>query len=409
MPVPAATPTPASDHTPAPDDLTADPALVDDLVARLLDHCALMCETGAEGPIADAVAAHHIARGDQVERIANSLVIRPPRARTDLDRTHEAGPLVVLAGHLDVVAPTDDDRDPHAMTTSNGVDVVVGRGTSDMKAGNVVAMRVFEHVADGILDTDAEVVLVLYGGEEGPAAGNELAEVLERAAWLGDADLVVILEPTDGEVQLGCLGGLHATLTVQGHQAHSARPWHGRNAVTAAGTLLAAFDSLEPVEVEVGGVTFRDVWSVTQISTANGRNVIPGTVDINLNFRFSPSRDLATAERELRDLVAGMAEVLSLDIDTTVTDRALPAAPGSDRPLTQHFLASVDAPVAAKQAWTDVARFAAMGVPALNFGPGRTDQAHQRGEFVEVWRMTVASRQLEVFLATITATMATSG
>lgn len=369
-----------------------------ELVERLLAHCGLMCETGSEGPIADAVAAHHRGRGDQVQRIGHSLVISPPGFAAPGPPRSGARPLVLLVGHLDVVAPTDADDTP-VRVVRDDVDVVVGRGTSDMKAGNVVAMRAFERVADGVLDSAADVAVVLYGGEEGPAEGNELAQVLDQARWLATADLAIILEPTDGEVQLGCLGGLHATLTVHGAQAHSARPWHGRNALTAAGTLLSAFDSLEPREVEVGGVTYRDVWSVTQLSTPNGRNVIPGRVDINLNFRFSPSRGLAEAEAELRDLVAGMAEVLDLDVDVTITDRAAPAPPGVDQPLVRQFLALVDAPVAAKQAWTDVARFAQVGVPAVNFGPGRTDQAHQRGEFVEVWRLAAATTALEHFLS----------
>lgn len=394
----SATPTASA----APADLTLDPVVVDDLVRRLVEHTSLMRETGHEGPIADAVAAHHADRGDVVERIANSLVVRPAGMGDPLAVAADGRrPLVVLAGHLDVVAPTDDDREV-TTTTRDGVDIVVGRGTSDMKAGNVVAMRAFERTADGVLGSAADVVLVLYAGEEGPAAGNELADVLDHATWLAAADLAVILEPTDGQVQLGCLGGLHATLTVHGRQAHSARPWHGRNALTAAGTLLTAFDSLEPLAVEVGGVVYHDVWSVTQLDTPNGRNVIPGQVDINLNFRFSPSRDLDAAERELRDVVAGMAQVLDLTIDVVMTDRALPAAPGTDRPLTRQFLDTVTAEVAAKQAWTDVARFAALGVPALNFGPGRTDQAHQRGEFVEIWRMAACSAQLEDFLARLT-------
>ncbi len=379
---------------PAPDGVVLDDAVTTELVDRLLAHGALVCETGDEGPIADAVAAHHHARGDDVRRIGNSLVVRaagagPPGAR---DR-----PLVVLAGHLDVVAPTPADREPRRDRVT-GVDVVVGRGTSDMKGGNVVAMRLFEQVADGGLASRADVVLVLYAAEEGPAEDNELAPVLDEVAWLSRADLVVILEPTDGEVQLGCLGGLHATLTVQGRQAHSARPWQGRNALTAAGPLLTAFDRLEPVPVEVDGVTYHDVWSLTQASTPNGRNVVPGRLDLNLNFRFSPSRGLDAAEQELRERVAALAADCGLDVSVAVTDRAPPAPPMADRPVTSSFLEAVAAPVAAKQAWTDVARFAARDVPALNFGPGRTDQAHQRGEFVEVWRLRAVHDALAAFL-----------
>lgn len=364
-----------------------------ELVQRLVRHCALTCETGAEGPIADRVEQHARARGDEVQRIGHSLVVTPAGWKPGGDR-----PVVALVGHLDVVAPTDDDRTPR-VEQRGGVQVVVGRGTSDMKAGNVVAMDLFERAADAALDTRVDVVLVLYSGEEGPADGNELAGVLERVAWLRKVDLAVVLEPTDGAVQLGCLGGLHATLTVRGRQAHSARPWQGRNAATQAGFLLAAFDALEPLAVEVGPVTFHDVWSITQVATSNGRNLIPGRLDINLNFRFSPTRGLAEAEAELHDVVAGMAATIGLDVEVEVIDRAPPAPPALDVPVLARFVDAVEAPVEAKQAWTDVARFAALGVPALNFGPGRTDQAHQRGEFVETWRLRAVHRQLASVLA----------
>jgi succinyl-diaminopimelate desuccinylase len=388
---------------PAPDDLRDDTPVADELVERLLAHCRLVCETGQEGPIAEQVQAHHLDRDDEVRRIGNSLVVGAPSGD---DR-----PLVVLAGHLDVVAPTPADRDIRRETV-DGVDVVVGRGTSDMKAGNVVAMDAFEAVTDGRLDSDLDVALVLYAGEEGPAEGNELAQVLEEAAWLQHAGLAVILEPTDGEIQLGCLGGLHATVTVHGRQAHSARPWHGNNALTAAGRLLTAFDQMAPVAVTVDGVTFHDVWSVTGLETPNGRNVIPGVADINLNYRFSPkpgrhgfgpdwsaATAVEDAVAELEALVDDLATDLDLDVTVEVVDRALPAPPHADRPLTARFVTAVDAPVAAKQAWTDVARFAALGVPAVNYGPGRTDQAHQRGEFVETWRLVAAHDGLARFLA----------
>lgn len=380
---------------PPPDGLVLDDEVTRDLVARLLDHCALVCATGAEGPIADAVATHHRDRGDTVVRVGNSLVVTPG-ARPSPDGSR---PLVLLVGHLDVVAPTPADRDARTDRVQ-GVDVVVGRGTSDMKGGNIVAMRAFERVVDGDLDTDADVALVLYAAEEGPADDNELVPVLDRVSWLADADLAVILEPTDGEIQLGCLGGLHATVTVRGRPAHSARPWQGHNALTAAGALLTAFHERDPVEVELDEVVFRDVWTVTQAHTTNGRNVVPGVVKLNLNFRFSPSRDLATAEEELHSTLDGLAADLGLDLSVAITDRAVPAPPRADRPVTALFVATVDAPVAAKQAWTDVARFGERGVPAVNFGPGRTDQAHQRGEFVEVWRLRAASDAIEGFLAT---------
>ncbi|MBW3657321.1 MAG: succinyl-diaminopimelate desuccinylase [Actinobacteria bacterium] len=360
------------------------PATAEDLVERLLEHCSHVCVTGGEGPIADAVVARYEPLGEEVERVGHSVVV---------GRAGGERPLVLLVGHLDVVPPTDDDREPR-VGTLDGTDVVIARGASDMKAGNVVAMACFED-AELRASSPYDLALVLYAGEEGPDEGNELADVLETVPWLRDAALAVILEPTDGEVQAGCLGGLHATLTFEGTQAHSARPWHGENALTKAGAFLAQLHELAPREVEVDGITYRDVWSATQASTDNARNVIPGRFTVNLNFRFAPSRTLDEAEQELRDLVGDRAAV-------EIVDRAPPAPPSLGTPVLEAFVTAVDAPLAGKQAWTDVARFAQLGVPAVNYGPGLTSQAHQRGEYVPVAALEAAYHQLHRFLTRTT-------
>lgn len=352
-----------------------------DLVARLLEHCGQMCVTGAEGPIADAAQTRYEQRGESVHRVGDSVVVGRPSG----DR-----PLVLLVGHLDVVPPTPEDRDPR-VAERDGEQVVVARGSSDMKAGNVVAMACLE---DAALRRACpyELAAVLYAGEEGPAEDNELAEVLDEVTWLREAGLAVILEPTDGQVQLGCVGGLHAQLVFRGRRAHSARPWHGDNALTRAGTLLAELHADEPVPVDVDGVRYHDVWSATQAFTDNARNVIPDRFTVNLNLRFAPDRDLATAERQLRERIGDRASV-------RIVDRAPPAPPRRDTPLMAAFIDAVGGPVAGKQAWTDVARFAALDVPALNFGPGLTSQAHRAGEYVPVAALEDARRALVRFLA----------
>ncbi len=363
----------------------------DDLVARLLEHCGHVCTTGDEGPIADAVVDHYTDLGEPVVRVGHSVVVGRPSG----DR-----PLVLLVGHLDVVPPTEDDLEPRVEERPDG-EVVVARGASDMKAGNVIAMAAFED-AELRAGSPYDLVLVLYAGEEGPAAGNELTEVLAEVDWLRTAELAIVLEPTDGQVQLGCLGGLHAEVVFPGQQAHSARPWHGRNALTAAGAFLAELDTDHVAEVEVDGIAFRDVWSATQAWTPGlgpgdhrrevpVRNVIPGAFTINLNLRFSPSRGLDEAEDEVRERVGDRAEV-------TIVDRSPPAPPHREAPLVAAFTEQVGAEVAGKQAWTDVARFAEAGVPALNYGPGLTAQAHQRGEYVPIAAMVDASRRLTRFL-----------
>lgn len=366
------------------------------LVARLVDHCAVPSPTGSEGPLADMLEAEQRALGEPVVRTGDSLVIGEP---------DPARPTVLLVGHLDTVPATDADATPQVTSLDDGTPVVVGRGTSDMKAGNVVALDL---MADAELRASSpwSPVVVLYAGEEGPAEGNALAAVLDTVPWLADAALAVVLEPTDGRVELGCLGGLHARVAVAGEAAHSARPWYGRSALTAAGPLLTALDARAPIERSVDGVAYHDVLVATQAWTGglgpdgdgtSPRNVVPDRFTINVNLRFAPARDLDTAEVELRGELTALAGDLPITVE--VVDRAPPAPPFRGDPAVDRFVAAVGGDVGGKQAWTDVARFAERGVPALNFGPGATAQAHRRGEWVTVDALVDARSRLASFLS----------
>ena len=379
----------------------SDAALRDDLVARLIAQCAVPSVTGAEAALADMLERRYRDLGESVVRVGDSLVVGAP----DADR-----PTVLLVGHLDTVPPTDADEVAREATFDDGTAVVVGRGTSDMKAGNVVAMHLME---DAALRTASpwSIALLLYAGEEGPASGNELRAVLDAVPWLADAALAVVLEPTDGRVELGCLGGIHARVTFHGAAAHSARPWQGRNALSGAGSFLTALERRAPVTRVVDGIDFRDVLVATQAWTGGlgpqergtaPMNVVPDRFTMNVNLRFAPSRDLATAEQELRDEIAALAgDDAGLAIE--IVDRAPPAPPCREDAAVTAFVSSVGAAIGGKQAWTDVARFAERGVPALNFGPGATAQAHQRGEWVAIDALCDARVRLATFLAGGTA------
>jgi succinyl-diaminopimelate desuccinylase len=151
--------------------------------------------------------------------------------------------------------------------------------------------------------------------------------------------------------------------------------------------------------VVVEGISYRDVWALTQARTTNGRNLVPGSVELNLNYRFAPSRSLVDAETDVFATVSTLGNAAGVhDVGIEITDRAPPAPPHAQDEVVRAFVERVGADVTGKQAWTDVARFAELGVPALNFGPGRTDQAHQRGEYVEVAAMVDAYDRLASFL-----------
>lgn len=348
-----------------------------DLLLELLD---MLCVTGEEGRVADWLAERY--RDEPLRRVGDSVVVGEPRP---------GHPTVLLVSHTDVVPPTDADRSPRRETGRRHHDArIVGRGASDMKGGMVVALDCFDDPA--LRRGPYAPVLVCYAGEEGPHEGNQLGRVLDAVGFLRAAGLAVVLEPTDLTVQLGCLGGLHAELTFAGRAAHSARPWQGHNALTAAGSFLAGLHGREPEDVEVDGLVYREVVTATGAWTTNARNVVPDRLVINLNYRFAPDKTLAHAEGRLRDLVAGRADI-------EVVDRAPPGRPRRDAPLVDRFARHAGGRVAPKQAWTDVARLDQAGIPAVNYGPGLTAQAHQSGEYVPEANLVKARDVVGRFLA----------
>jgi succinyl-diaminopimelate desuccinylase len=174
------------------------------------------------------------------------------------------------------------------------------------------------------------------------------------------------------------MGSLHATVRFRGRTSHSARPWQGENAIYKSLQFLQLLSTREPHDVVLDGHRFREVMSPTIAqTTGRGRNVIPDEFDLNINYRFAPPRKPEEAHAELLALAAGAASV-------ELTDAAPAARPHATHPLVRKLAASGVASVETKQAWTDVARFDALDVPAVNFGPGTQSQAHQRNEYTEL-------------------------
>jgi succinyl-diaminopimelate desuccinylase len=249
---------------------------------------------------------------------------------------------------------------------------VIGRGAADMKGGDAAILAVLEHCAE----SGAGVVCVLYDREEGPNRDNGIHAVLAESRLLGRPAFAFVGEPTGCDVHAGCVGVLNADLVFSGRTAHSARPWEGESAVSAAVPFLgrAAATAQRPVEVE--GLTFYDTLCITEIHGGIARNVVPDRVEIALNVRFAPGRQAADVRREVEALVAGEGEL-------TWIDESPPASPNLSEPVLARFLAETGVRVLPKQAWTDVASLQASGIPAVNYGPGEAHQAHQPGEWVE--------------------------
>jgi succinyl-diaminopimelate desuccinylase len=334
----------------------------EELAALTLQLCRIPSETRHEAEIAAWVEAraNAVAPAGTVTRIGNSVVCDPWAG----DAERAALPTVALVGHLDTVKCAGHQE----LAVRDGR--VYGCGASDMKAGVAVMLALLERWRELAA---ARPLWIFYDAEEGPAEENGLQPVLDSGV-LPKLDFAFILEPTDMALQPGCMGTLHATVTVPGVRAHSARPWQGENALYRAAPLLARFAALERRPVQRGELTFYEVMVVTQAQTANSKNVVPDAVTLNVNARFAPGHTAEEAEAELRALVGADGEV-------RVTDRAPSGEVHADHPLILEWRRREGLEVHPKQAWTDVARFTASGIPAVNFGPGETSQAHQANEW----------------------------
>lgn len=199
---------------------------------------------------------------------------------------------------------------------------------------------------------------------------------------------MICLEPTDNTLQLGCLGNLNARVVFEGRSAHSARPWLGVNAIALALDGLEPMLRGEPRDVEIDGLVFREVMSVTQFNAGIASNVIPAHAEANINFRYAPDRSPASAEALIQELYP----------NAEITSHSPPAHVAAQSPLVQELRAAGSFELEPKQAWTNVADFAARGLDAVNLGPGGTRYAHAADERVEIAELERTFAALERFL-----------
>jgi succinyl-diaminopimelate desuccinylase len=333
--------------------------------------------TGQEKQLCDDLEAR-ISRvpGWEIERVSNNLAIRRESPNASREK-------LVLAGHLDTV-PEPDGGLPVRVEGEK----VYGRGASDMKAGDAVMLALLE---DFPWETSwAEPVFVFYEREEGPYSENGLEVVFAESPWVLDAELAFLLEPTAGALEVGCVGTAQIEVTFRGRSAHSARPWQGENAMTAAGAFLAGLHERQVEEVVVDGLTFYEVIVPTMARGGQAKNVVPDAFWINVNYRFAPGKDQGDVRRVFETLLEGSA-------DFEVADYAPSGPVELDNPLLKRLIAT-GIEVRPKQAWTDVARFAERGVAAANFGPGLPSQAHQEAEYAELPLLEGCYERLGSFL-----------
>jgi succinyl-diaminopimelate desuccinylase len=332
-----------------------------DLLALTEELCAIPSVSGNEAALADVVETRLRADAPalRLDRIGNNVIARTEHGR---DRR------IVLGGHLDTVPP-NDNSEPHRKG-----DVLHGLGTADMKGGLAVLLELAGRASAQRPRHDA--TFVFYEAEEIADEHNGLRRLFAERRDLVEGDLAVLLEPTAGWVEAGCQGTISVRATFDGVRAHSARPWMGTNAIHRTAPLLARIASFDAATVDVDGLAYRESLQVVRIEGGVANNVVPDRCTVVVNRRYAPSRSLDDAIAEVRAWCA--------DADDVEVLNASPAAPPNLwDPLVAELIGVYNLPVRPKLGWTDVARFSAHGIPALNLGPGDPELAHTADEKVE--------------------------
>ena len=321
----------------------------------------------------ESVSGNETALADSIEsalaKYSHLTVLRDGDAivaRTNFGHSNR----VVIAGHIDTV-PVAGNL-PVKFLPMEREQVLWGRGTVDMKAGVAVQLK----LAATLASANTDITWIFYDHEEVDASLNGLGRLARKYPELLEANFAVLCEPTSARVEGGCNGTMRAEVSTHGKKAHSARAWMGENAIHKAAEILNRLGAYQTQEVEVDGLVYRESLNAVLIKGGIATNVIPDDTVVTVNYRFAPSKSAQEAEAHLREVFAGL--------DVSVTDSAEGARPGLDRAEAQAFVAAVGSEPKPKYGWTDVARFSALGIPAVNFGPGDPNKAHADDEAVTV-------------------------
>jgi succinyl-diaminopimelate desuccinylase len=352
-----------------------------DLSASSIDLTRQICDiesvSGNEKSLADAIV-------ETLSPLPHLEIIRDGDtvvARTNLGRERRA----LIAGHIDTV-PLNKNL-PTRFEEDGGVRYLWGRGTVDMKAGVAVQLKLAAELTDPAID----VTWMWYDHEEVNAELNGLGRLARHRPDLFVGDFAILGEPSNGVVEGGCNGNLRVEVRAYGLRAHSARGWVGENAIHKIAPVLDLLAGYTAREVEVDGLVYREGLNAVGVSGGVAGNIIPDEAMVHINYRFAPSRSSEEAIAYMHELFDGY--------EITVVDRADGARPGLDAPLAQEFLAAVGGVAKPKYGWTDVARFSALGIPAVNYGPGDPLKAHADDERVDVEQIVSVEAGLRAWLS----------
>ncbi len=340
-----------------------------DLTAALVD---IESVSGNEQSITDAIEeALSPVPWLELWRHSHSLV-----ARTTLGRDER----VVIAGHVDTVPL-------NANLPSRIEDGALhGLGSCDMKGGVAVALQ----LAATVDQPTRDLTYVFYEAEEVEAERNGLTLIAATREEMLQGDFAVVMEPSNAVIEAGCQGTITVVVSTAGTRAHAARSWNGVNAIHAAREVLDRLAAYEPRQPEIDGLRFHEGLNAVGIAGGVAGNVVPDSCAVTINHRFAPDRSVTEAAAHLRQVFDGF--------EVEVVDSAPGAMPGLHLPAAAAFLDVVGGTANPKFGWTDVARFSAMGIPAVNFGPGNPELAHTQGEFVPVAHLRSCLDQMTAWL-----------
>lgn len=361
-----------------------------DLTAALVD---IESVSHNETAIADAVevALREVAQADksiEVLRIDNNVIAR----------THRGLPQrVILAGHLDTV-PTADNVPSTRGVDAQGRDTLFGCGTVDMKSGDAVYLHAFATLAAS-QELQRDLTLIMYECEEIAAEFNGLRHLSESHPELLTGDVALLGEPSGNVIEAGCQGSIRLRLTAHGTRAHSARAWLGDNAVHKLAPVLSRIAAYEPQTVDIDGLAYREGLNVVWLEAGVATNTLPDEAVLRVNFRFAPNRSADEAMAHFRE-VLGLDEFAAEDLTVDVEDVSPGALPGLHAAAAKELVAVAGDVVKPKFGWTDVARFSALGIPAVNFGPGDPAYCHKKDEQIPVECIAALWEDLRRYLTT---------
>ena len=345
------------------------------LVELTMDLCNIESVSGSEKQLADAIEKALGLPHLRVLRDGNAVVAS----------TNSGKPRVLIAGHIDTV-PVANNL-PSQLHHFEREQVIVGRGSVDMKGGVAVMLK----LASELVNPRYDICWIFYDNEEVDSSKNGLGRLAQNHPELLKGEFAILCEPTSALVEGGCNGTLRALIKTKGVKAHSARPWMGENAIHKATPILQKLSSFEPQTITVDGLEYRESLNAVSIKAGIAGNVIPDLCEVEINYRFAPSKNAQAAKAQIEELFTGF-EIEFVDV-------AEGARPGLDTELARQFLAATATTARPKYGWTDVARFSALGIPAINFGPGDPSLAHADNENLPVGHLFDVEKGLRSWLS----------